>query len=129
MTRKRILIVEDEEVTRDVLAQAMNIFGYDAIVAEDGRSALQKYLEHAPDVVVSDIHMPVMNGIDLVKELREINPELPIILITGYDAQEARRIARKSHVNAIIIKPFRLQQLKDLLDKVFANETPELVST
>lgn len=119
MEKKLILVVEDEETTRDVIAQALDIFGYNTILAENGKVALARYKEHNPDMVISDIYMPEMNGLELLKALRKKSKELPVILITGYDIQEAHKNAKTYGVTSILLKPFRLQQLKDILDKVF----------
>ncbi len=119
MDKKLILVVEDEETTRDVIAQALDIFGYDTILAENGKIALEKYDEHKPDMVISDIYMPEMNGLDLLKALRKKNNKLPVVLITGYDIQEAHKNAKTYGVTAMLLKPFRLQQLKDILEKEF----------
>jgi len=105
---KTILVVDDEEMTRDVLAQALKIMGYNPITAEDGLEALHMIKDSKPDLVITDIHMPKMNGLELLQAAKTFDPEIPVILITGFDAEEARTSAHDFEASALITKPFRL---------------------
>ncbi len=119
MSRRLILIVEDEETTREVLAQALETFGYKTIIADNGKDALNLFNAHRPDMIISDIYMPVMNGLELLKAVRRTDKTLPFILITGFDIQEAHETAHSHGATALLLKPFRLQQLRDILDRTF----------
>jgi len=116
--KRHILIVEDEQHSREVLAQALELMGYRTSMADNGISALKCCEEAPPDLVLSDIHMPEMNGLELLKELRRRNNKAPVILITGFDPEEARNTAQNDQVAALILKPFRLQLLKKTIDEV-----------
>ena len=87
------MVVDDEEMTRDVLAQALKIMGYNPITAEDGLEALNMIKVSKPDLVITDVHMPKMNGLELLQTAKTFDPDLPVILITGYSADEARTSA------------------------------------
>jgi len=117
MGRKQILVVEDEEIARVVLIQALEALGFDAIGAVNGRIALEVLKQQSIDLVLTDIYMPEMNGLELLKQLRQDGNNLPVVLITGYDADEARAAAELYSASALLLKPFRLVQLKQLLDK------------
>ncbi len=119
MNLKQILIVEDEEIARDVLIQALETLGYGALGAVDGRHALEQLAQNHIDLVLTDIYMPRLNGLELLRKLREDGNEVPVILITGFDADEARQVAKEYRASALLLKPFRLAQLKELLDKIF----------
>ncbi len=121
MSLKQILIVEDEEIARDVLIQAIETLGYGAIGAINGRHALEQLAQHQIDLVLTDIYMPELNGLELLRQLRDDGNEIPVILITGFDAEEAKQVAEDCHAAALLLKPFRLLQLKDLLDGIFAS--------
>ena len=116
---KTILVVDDEEMTRDVLAQALRLMGYNPITAEDGLEAINMISK--PDLVITDIHMPNMNGLELLQAAKTYDPDLPVILITGFDADEARTSADDFEASALITKPFRLSQLSELMNKIFSD--------
>jgi len=121
MGRKQILVVEDDEIALDVLIQALEMLGYGAIGAVNGRHALEMLAQNSVDLVLTDIYMPEMNGLELLRKMRENKNGLPVILITGYDADEARKDAVTHHAAALLLKPFRLVQLKSLLDEILGS--------
>jgi len=79
----RILIVDDEADTRDTLREIIEADGHDVFEAVDGRDGMRKTLQFFPDVVITDLIMPVMEGIELIRRLRNAYPRLPIIAISG----------------------------------------------
>ena len=121
MGRKNILVVEDEEIARDVLIQALETLGFGATGAVNGRHALEQLAQHPVDLVLTDIYMPEMNGLELLKQIRDDGLSIPVILITGYDADEARLKAEQYNAAALLLKPFRLVQLKQLLDTILTD--------
>jgi len=122
MNLKQILIVEDEDIARDVLIQALEILGYGTLGAVNGRDALDKIAENHVDLVLTDIYMPELNGLELLRKLRENGNDLPVILITGFDADEAKQVAEDYNAAALLLKPFRLGQLRELLEKIFLEQ-------
>jgi two-component system response regulator YesN len=119
MSQKKILVVEDEEIAREVLIQALETLGFSAIGAVNGRHALEVMNSEPVDLVLTDIYMPELNGLELLREMREQDNYTPVILITGYDADEAKKAAEDYKASALLLKPFRLIQLKTLLDGIF----------
>jgi len=120
MPQRQILVVEDEEIARDVLIQALETLGFGAIGAANGRHALEILALQPVDMILTDIYMPEMNGLELLKQLRDQGSTLPVVLITGYDADDARQAAETYRASALLLKPFRLVQLKQILDKILA---------
>jgi len=118
MDKKLILIVEDEEIERSLLAEVLSTLGYATVEAENGLKALEVKENNQIDLVLSDIHMPEMNGLDLLKHLRKNGDGLPVILMTGFDATEAREVSEQYKAAALLTKPFRLAHLKELLEKL-----------
>jgi two-component system, NtrC family, nitrogen regulation response regulator NtrX len=107
----RILLVDDEPVFLHALAAALRGEGYDVETAEDGEKGLCKYRAKPWGVVVTDRAMPKLDGEEMAAAIRAINPEAPIILITGLAcAQTTTGI-----FNAILAKPFRSRDLLDLI--------------
>ena len=120
-----ILIVDDEASIRTVVQRAFIKLGYEVISACDGESALLRYSgEEGNDVhlAVLDIGMPGMGGWECLKQLRAINPKLPVLLTTGYGGQELLERARQEGAAGLITKPYQLEQLhrsvRDILDGV-----------
>ncbi len=87
---RRILVVDDEESTRDLLSLTLQSDGYEVLCAEDGFCALGLCHTHPPDIVLTDIKMPGMDGIELLRRLKHINPDMEVIMITGHGQMGAR---------------------------------------
>ena len=90
--RVRVLIVDDEPDIRDTLAKIITLAGYVVDVAEDGNCALSKFAEHPADVVVTDLKMPNMSGMQLLNQLRAGNSDVPVIVVTA-DADTSSAVA------------------------------------
>ena len=118
---KDILIVDDSDDLARVISDFLGMYGYHVHTAKDGFDAL-KCLEKTPvDIVVSDIHMPRMDGYTLMTEIKSRYPLTPIILITGFSVSEARKMAFEKGADAFVAKPFRLKDLKNVIDSVMDN--------
>jgi len=110
--KKTILVVDDEELIRELLYDVLES-EYDVLLAEDGEQGLQKYEAHSEQVnaVITDLIMPRMRGDKLLKKLRERNPNLPVIIITGFEKEiDVIKILQEPKV-AFIQKPFDIEQL------------------
>jgi len=81
MECESVLVVDDENIIRSILSEVVGTFGYDRQTAADGYEALQLLKEKNFEIVLSDIHMPGMNGFDLIRETREVKPDIPFILV------------------------------------------------
>ncbi len=108
-----ILLVEDEESVRAFSARALTSRGYKVLEAEDGEEALEVYEEvnGKIDLLISDVMMPVMDGPTLLGELRQINPELKAILMSGYAEDSTRKQMDGEQEFVFLNKPFQLKQL------------------
>ena len=102
-----ILIVDDEEENRSMLSRNFRFEGYNVVTAVDGLDALSKLEDNKFDVVVSDIMMPNMNGIELLKEIREQYPMVHVIMITGHVSLENGLAAMRYGADTIIFKPIK----------------------
>ena len=81
--RVRLLIVDDESAIREVVSSALTEDGYDVLTAEDGFDALRLLSEPLPDVMITDLNMPRMSGVELLQVVRHQFPQLPVIVISG----------------------------------------------
>jgi PAS domain S-box-containing protein len=116
----RILLVEDEGQLRLVARALMEDFGFVVVEAANGREALELYQGNpaAIDLVVTDVGMPIMDGYDLVLELKKLDPELPILISSGFgDADVGTKLAG-TRVAGMISKPYSAGQLREALQKV-----------
>ncbi|WP_308737516.1 response regulator [Paenibacillus sp. AR247] len=117
----KLLLVEDEEDVRDGLVEEINweLHGFQVTgTAENGREALEWMEKEMPDIVVTDIQMPFMNGLELAAWIREHAPSTKIIILTGYDEFEYAQKAIKLQIDEYVLKPFSSRELVDVLLKV-----------
>jgi CheY-like chemotaxis protein len=118
---RTILYVEDSVISRDVLSEFLLDKCDKLLLAENGLDGLQKFNEHLPDLVISDIKMPKMSGVNMVEKIRENNKNVPIILISAYGRDDERRKATELGIYAFVQKPFDLDMLDSLIGKIFEN--------
>jgi DNA-binding response OmpR family regulator len=112
--RARVLVVEDEPYTRQVIGMRLGFAGFDVDEAECSHDAIRLYDEHPFDVVVTDIFLPGEDGISLIQDLRRRRPDLPIVAITGggvHHDLSALRVAAALGAGALLVKPFRAEEL------------------
>lgn len=122
---RKILVVDDEKNMRIALFEALSRNGYDVAVAEHGRMALDMMEKSQPDMVIADIKMPEMNGIELLKRIKEKAQDLPVVIITGYATVDTAVEAMKQGAFDYILKPFPVEVIEDTVERVFAS-TPSM---
>uniref|UniRef100_A0A7J2THY2 Response regulator n=1 Tax=Archaeoglobus fulgidus TaxID=2234 RepID=A0A7J2THY2_ARCFL len=110
----KILIVEDDDSMVELLKKILS--KYQVIVAKDGKEGVEKFLAEKPDLVLMDIELPNMNGIDATKEIKRIDPNAKIIAVTAYAVQRGSE-ALKAGVMEIISKPFRIKHLMERVER------------
>lgn len=111
----RILVVDDEALLVQALADFLQQHGYETVVAGNGLEALNIYQTEPIDVVITDLWMPVMSGNELITRLRELNPSLPIIAVTGHAPLRGEEERAGEGASLILKKPIRLQAIKEAL--------------
>ena len=117
MAGERILIVDDEKSIRTTLAAILNDEGYRPIAAGSGPEALARIGEEVPDVVILDIWLPDMDGIDTLAELKRQWPELPVIMVSGHGTIETAVKATKLGAYDYIEKPLSLEKTLLVIDR------------
>jgi DNA-binding NtrC family response regulator len=117
LKKKKVIVVDDDQVIRDLLINFLKFSGHEGIGAANGQRAMEIILSEAPDLVITDIHMPLMNGFQLLRAIRRINPNLPVVFITGF-AHFRRFFADKTaRADGFLEKPFSLEALDALVKK------------
>ncbi len=111
MTQPRLLVVDDDSESCEVVAEALRAEGYEVTTAPGGRAALKLASERVFDVVVSDIRMPDLDGMALLRGLREAVPDVSVVLLTAFGTVEAALEAIKAGAFDYVAKPIRLDEL------------------
>jgi signal transduction histidine kinase len=107
-----ILLVDDEQDIRDVLQMALADAGHRVIMAENGEEALARYTESQPPIVITDIKMPVMDGIELLRNIKQLNSETEVIMITGHGDMDLAIHSLKYNATDFITKPINVDALE-----------------
>ncbi|MTI96706.1 MAG: sigma-54-dependent Fis family transcriptional regulator [Firmicutes bacterium] len=107
-----ILVIDDEKNMRWALSQALSADGHRVLTADDGRDGLEQYAEHQPDLVVLDVKMPGLNGMEVLKKLKELDKTLPVLMITAHGTIDNAIEAMKIGADDYITKPFELETVR-----------------
>ena len=113
-----ILYVEDEAGIRENVKRPLTYFSSKLFIACDGKEGLELYKEHKPDLVITDIKMPNMNGIEMSKAIKAINPKQHIIITTAHNESNFFMDAIEMHIDAYILKPIDIDLLEEQVEKI-----------
>ncbi len=117
MSQPRILVVDDEAVIRQAVKRILEQENYEVVTATSGHTALEKVQNNDFTVVISDLKMPGMGGMEVLKSIKILQPNVPVIIITGYATVETAVDAIKNGAFDYLPKPFNPQQVKQLVEK------------
>jgi two-component system OmpR family response regulator len=107
----RVLVVDDEPALTELLSMALRYEGWDVRTAGDGHSALRAARDFGPDVVVLDVMLPDLNGIEVLRRLRDRSPAVPVLFLTARDAVEDRIAGLTAGGDDYVTKPFSLEEV------------------
>jgi PAS domain S-box-containing protein len=115
-----ILLVEDEEQVMQIAKAMLYELGFNVIEARDGKEGLELYQKNAVDItmVVSDMGMPVMDGYEMIRELKKLNSELPIIISSGFGEVDVTSRIPREYISGLICKPYNFAHLSEVLKRV-----------
>lgn len=117
----RVLVVDDEPAIRTVMQELLARMGAEAVVALDGEDAWNLWNLMGPfDLVITDQRMPRLNGLDLVRRIRKVAPQVPMLLVTGYGLEEASTLLASDPKVALLIKPFTVATFQSVLHRLIA---------
>lgn len=114
---KTILFAEDDKIINSQITEVLEMLFKKVFSVEDGKKAYEIYEEESPDIIISDIKMPKMNGLLLVEKIRKNDYQIPIILLTSYMEQELLVDAANLSIDGYIIKPIELNRLISVVNK------------
>lgn len=109
--RPRVLVVDDEASIRDLLAKTLALAEYDVDLAPDGRSALDRLRMIPYDLLITDLKMPGVDGLSVIREARRLKTDLPVIIITGFSNEASAIEAVNLGVSGYLTKPFRVPRV------------------
>jgi two-component system, cell cycle response regulator DivK len=122
----RILLVEDNEMNRDMLSRRLIRRGYDVILAQDGKEGLQAAHSLAPDLILMDMSLPILDGWEATRQLKS-SPDtagIPVIALTAHALTDDREKATQAGCDGYETKPVELPRLIETIEKLLAPRTP-----
>ncbi len=115
--KKKILVVDDEVQTLEMLQMLLEMYGFEVLLAENGHQALQVYANEKPAIVLTDIKMPIMDGMEVLTKIKEINPTAEVIVITGHGDMDLAIKALNLDATDFINKPVQRKVLDQALKR------------
>ena len=121
--RPRILVVDDEESIRELLSKTLALADYEVDLAPDGRTALDRMRLISYDLLITDLRMPGVDGLTVIREARRLKGDLPVIIITGYSSEASAIEAINLGVQGYLTKPFRVPRVLAAAAKALGEAT------
>lgn len=125
----RILIIEDDEEMRSLLKDFIEEEGYEADTANNGPEAFRKLAKGVFDLIITDVRMPGLTGLDILPGIKKLQPEAPIIVITAFGSEEVRRRAYERGATVYLEKPIYFQKLRELIHQIVLSHHAPLSPT
>jgi DNA-binding response OmpR family regulator len=126
--QKRILVIDDEPTALDLVRRILEMNGYEVMVATNGQKGLELFLQHPCDLVITDMVMPVKDGLQTILDLRSHVPDLPVIAISGGGTiSKERYLAVAGYLDKVITipKPFSLEEITGAVKKFLQDQDSE----
>ena len=120
----KILIIDDQPNVRALLDVLLRQQGYEVVLAENGWKGLELYSREHPDVILLDLNMPELDGVTVLKQIRSVDPNQPVIILTGDSTSETERQVRALGVSEFILKGSSLKILADTLKGLLKTPIP-----
>jgi CheY-like chemotaxis protein len=121
------LLVDDEAPVREMAERMLEVLGFSVLVAENGRAGVELFREHLDElsVVVLDLTMPELSGEETLRQMRAVDAEVPIVITSGYDEQQATERVGRLGSSGFLQKPFRLAALRRVLSAAIEARPPD----
>lgn len=117
---KTVLVIDDEKPTLSMFRLLLKALGYDVLVASSGQEGISLFDRHRPDVVITDIKMPGMDGFEVIDAVKALSSQTPVIVVTGHGDLSHAEKASRVHTVGFINKPLERQALEEALANAFA---------
>jgi two-component system response regulator (stage 0 sporulation protein F) len=113
----KILVADDDPIIRKLLGEVLTHDGHEVSAVADGAQAVREAQEKEFELFFSDVHMPVMNGLETVRTMRKLYPQLPVVMMDSYPDQLASQAKREGAL-VCIHKPFDLEEIRNVIERV-----------
>jgi two-component system response regulator RegX3 len=123
----KVLVIEDEESYRQALTSGLGVEGFEVVVAADGLEGLRLFGEHRPDIVLLDMLLPGMHGIDVCRRIRAVSP-VPILMVSAVDTELDVVLGLELGASGYVTKPFRLRELVARMNAILRRVGPRAAS-
>lgn len=117
-----VLVVEDEIKTRESLISVLNSRFAKVIGAQNGDEGLKKFKKFKPDLVITDIVMPIMDGLDMAKEIKEISDDVPVVVLSAFSEKDRLLRSIDIEIDKYLIKPIDVEELFKVLDELIGEK-------
>ena len=120
---KRILVIEDDEEMRALLRDMIEEEGYKAASVNNGSEAFRKLAKESFNLIITDVRMPGLTGLDILPGIKKLQPDAPIIVITAFGSEEVQRKALERGADAYLEKPIHFDKLRTLIHDLFSQKS------
>ncbi len=124
MTVRSVLVVDDDSGMAETLADILSVFGYAVTTASSAVAAVRAVTQTRPDLVLMDVRMPGLSGVEALKRMRALAPQLAVIMMTAFARDDLAEEARRAAALAVLPKPLDVERLLALLTQVARSEGP-----
>jgi two-component system, OmpR family, response regulator len=114
----RVLLIEDDDDNRELMGEVLQDAGYEVVLAANGATGLRTLAEQSIDVLVTDVGMPGMGGLEVARAAKEIAPSVPVVVVTGYAERDDITRARGREIDAVLVKPVDPASLTAVVDQM-----------
>lgn len=121
----RVMIIDDEKIAADMTRVSLEDEGYEVETFADGASALARLKETPFDVVITDLKMKGIDGMDVLRTIKTAYPEVKVIMVTAFASLDSAVEAMKSKVDGFFAKPVKIKELKECIQKLLSPTEPE----
>ncbi len=118
-SKPRILVVDDEERFRNTMSKLLTVEGYEVSIAGTGPEALEMLRQNLHDLVILDVRMPEMNGVQVLSEIKKIDVSLEVIIMTGYTSVDTAKEIMKLGAYDYLLKPYAIAELLEKIDAAY----------
>jgi len=115
----KVLIVDDEERFRATMCKLLTVRGVEAVTAGSGKEAIEKLRQNPYDVVILDVRMPEMGGVQVLSEIKKIDPQAEVIIMTGYASVDTAKEIMKLGAYDYVLKPYSVEELMDKIEAAY----------
>jgi CheY-like chemotaxis protein len=126
---KRILVVDDQKSIREILFHLLSGMGFHVTLAADGAQGWRRFQSIPCDLVLTDLHMPVMDGWGLVRRIKQASPRTPVVLLTGEGRERILEKVARTDIDSTLFKPFTLTELEETVWRVLGTPRPHRCSS